>query len=39
MQGCNQYGRRGGLDEREARWYFKQLILALDYCHKMVKAL
>jgi hypothetical protein len=30
-------GTRGGLDEKEARWFFKQLILALDYCHKMVR--
>lgn len=30
---------RGGLDEKEARWFFKQLILALDYCHKMVRRL
>ena len=28
--------RRKGLSETDARWYFKQLILALDYCHKMV---
>jgi serine/threonine protein kinase len=32
-------GTRGGLDEKEARWFFKQLILALDYCHKMVRGL
>ena len=31
------HGCRGGLDEKEARWFFKQLILALDYCHKMVR--
>jgi len=24
-----------GLDENKARWFFQQLILALDYCHKM----
>jgi len=23
------------LDENKARWFFQQLILALDYCHKM----
>jgi serine/threonine protein kinase len=25
-----------GLSEDEARWFFQQLILGLDYCHKMV---
>ena len=24
-----------GLDEGKARWFFQQLVLALDYCHKM----
>ena len=24
-----------GLDESKARWFFQQLVLALDYCHKM----
>ncbi|KAK9821606.1 hypothetical protein WJX81_006021 [Elliptochloris bilobata] len=24
-----------GLSEKDARWFFKQLMLALDYCHKM----
>ena len=24
-----------GLLENEARWFFQQLILGLDYCHKM----
>ena len=28
--------RRRGLNETDARWFFKQLVLALDYCHKMV---
>ena len=28
---------RKGLSEKDARWYFKQLMLALDYCHKMVR--
>ena len=26
-----------GLSEDEARWFFQQLILGLDYCHKMVR--
>ncbi len=25
-----------GLDEQEARWYFQQLTMAIDYCHRMV---
>lgn len=27
---------RKGLGEIEARWFFQQLILAVDYCHRMV---
>lgn len=27
--------RKGGLEEGEARWFFQQLIIGLDYCHKM----
>ncbi len=30
-------GIRGRLKEAEARWYFQQLILAVDYLHKMVR--
>ena len=30
---------RGGLEEVEARWFFQQLIIGMDYCHKMVRAL
>lgn len=26
-----------GLSENEARWFFQQLVLGLDYCHKMVR--
>ena len=26
---------RGGLDEADARWFFQQLIIGLDYCHRM----
>ena len=25
----------GGLQEYEARWFFQQLIVALDYCHRL----
>lgn len=25
-----------GLHEADARWYFQQLIIAIDYCHRMV---
>lgn len=28
--------RRRGLLEKDARWFFQQLIIAVDYCHKMV---
>lgn len=27
--------KKNGLTEDEARWFFQQLILGLDYCHKM----
>ena len=28
--------RKGGLKENEARWFFQQLIVGVDYVHKMV---
>jgi serine/threonine protein kinase len=28
---------RGGLEEVEARWFFQQLIIGMDYCHKMAR--
>ena len=28
----------GALQEHEARWFFQQLIVGLDYCHKMVRS-
>ena len=31
------FARRKGLCETDARWFFKQLILALHYCHAMVR--
>ena len=31
-------GRAGGLREEDAKWYFQQLIVAIDYCHRMVCA-
>lgn len=27
--------KRGGLREDEARWFFQQLIVCLDYCHRL----
>ena len=27
--------KRGGLREHEARWFFQQLIIGMDYCHRM----
>jgi serine/threonine protein kinase len=29
--------KKNGLREDEARWFFQQLIVGLDYCHKMVR--
>ncbi len=31
--------RKGGLKENEARWFFQQLIVGVDYVHKMVRPL
>ena len=28
--------RKGGLKESEARWFFQQLIVGVDYVHRMV---
>lgn len=30
--------RKGGLKESEARWFFQQLIVGVDYLHRMVRA-
>lgn len=30
--------RNNGLREEEARWFFQQLIVGMDYCHNMVSA-
>ena len=30
--------KKNGLREEEARWFFQQLIVGLDYCHRMVSA-
>lgn len=30
--------KKNGLREEEARWFFQQLIVGLDYCHRMVRA-
>ena len=27
---------RRGLGEEEARWFFQQIMIAVDYCHRMV---
>ena len=31
--------RKGGLKESEARWFFQQLIVGVDYLHRMVRRL
>jgi serine/threonine protein kinase len=31
--------KKNGLREDEARWFFQQLIVGLDYCHRMVRLL
>lgn len=28
--------RKGGLKESEARWFFQQLLVGVDYVHRMV---
>lgn len=28
--------KKSGLAEDEARWFFQQLVIGLDYCHQMV---
>jgi serine/threonine-protein kinase SRK2 len=30
--------RKGGLKESEARWFFQQLIIGVDYLHRMVRS-
>lgn len=30
--------KQNGLDENSARWFFQQLVVAMDYCHKTVRA-
>lgn len=30
--------RKGGLKESEARWFFQQLIIGVDYLHRMVQS-
>jgi serine/threonine-protein kinase SRK2 len=30
--------RQRGLLEKDARWYFQQLIVAVEYCHRMVRS-
>ena len=27
--------QRGGLSEEDARWFFQQLVIGLDYCHRL----
>lgn len=29
--------QKEGLHENEARWFFQQLVMAIDYCHIMVR--
>lgn len=31
--------RKGGLKESEARWFFQQLLVGVDYVHRMVRHL
>lgn len=31
--------RKGGLKESEARWFFQQLLVGVDYVHRMVRQL
>lgn len=31
----NHVHRHKGLTEKEAHWFFQQIVLALDYCHRM----
>ncbi len=28
--------KHNGLKEEEARWFFQQLVVGMDYCHRMV---
>ena len=30
-------GRASGIREDDAKWYFQQLMVAIDYCHRMVR--
>ena len=30
--------KKGGLKESEARWFFQQLIVGVDYIHRMVRS-
>lgn len=30
--------KKNGLKEEEARWFFQQLIVGMDYCHRMVRS-
>ena len=33
----NYIAARQRLDEEDARWFFQQLLIGLDYCHRMVR--
>ena len=30
-------GKSSGMREVDAKWYFQQLLVAIDYCHRMVR--
>lgn len=30
-------GKTSGMREVDAKWYFQQLLVAIDYCHRMVR--
>ena len=35
LYGCVRH--TGGLPEDDAKWFFQQILIAIDYCHRMVR--